>query len=394
MSKLINIDQLSTSLDRVKTYVATKYAPITHYHGSNQVTSMAGYSKASSTSAISTSDNLNTAIGKLERALDDKQASGSYSLAGHNHDDKYYTESEIDTKITTLETSISNVRSYTDTKITQLINGAPGALDTLDELAAALNDDSSFAATITNQISNKADKTTASTTANGLMSSADKTKLNGIAEGAQVNQNAFSNVAVGSTTIAADSPTDTLTLIAGSNVTLTPNASGDSVTIAASNSVYTHPTTSGNKHIPSGGSSGQFLGWSADGTATWVANPNTDSKVKTTEAATTKLYVTGCTGATTAALKYDTGVYLDTTAGMITATTFNGNATTATTASTANKVANSLTIKLNGTAQTAFNGSGAVTFNITPASIGAATSASVAQATDSEINTMLTNLFG
>lgn len=31
--------------------------------------------------------------------------------------------------------------------------------------------------------------------------------------------------------------------------------------------VYTHPTTSGNKHIPSGGSSGQFLGWSADGTA-------------------------------------------------------------------------------------------------------------------------------
>lgn len=33
--------------------------------------------------------------------------------------------------------------------------------------------------------------------------------------------------------------------------------------------VYTHPTTSGNKHIPSGGSSGQILRWSADGTATW-----------------------------------------------------------------------------------------------------------------------------
>lgn len=30
---------------------------------------------------------------------------------------------------------------------------------------------------------------------------------------------------------------------------------------------YTHPTTSGNKHIPSGGSSGQILRWSADGTA-------------------------------------------------------------------------------------------------------------------------------
>lgn len=39
--------------------------------------------------------------------------------------------------------------------------------------------------------------------------------------------------------------------------------------------VYSHPTTSGNKHIPSGGSSGQFLKWSADGTAVWAADNNT-----------------------------------------------------------------------------------------------------------------------
>lgn len=38
--------------------------------------------------------------------------------------------------------------------------------------------------------------------------------------------------------------------------------------------VYTHPTTSGNKHIPSGGSSGQVLGWQSDGIAKWVANEN------------------------------------------------------------------------------------------------------------------------
>lgn len=36
-------------------------------------------------------------------------------------------------------------------------------------------------------------------------------------------------------------------------------------------SKYVHPTTSGNKHIPSGGSSGQILRWSADGTAAWGA---------------------------------------------------------------------------------------------------------------------------
>lgn len=39
--------------------------------------------------------------------------------------------------------------------------------------------------------------------------------------------------------------------------------------------VYTHPTTTGNKHIPSGGSSGQILRWSADGTAVWGADNNT-----------------------------------------------------------------------------------------------------------------------
>lgn len=43
----------------------------------------------------------------------------------------------------------------------------------------------------------------------------------------------------------------------------------DGIAVNANN--YVHPTTSGNKHIPSGGSSGQILRWSADGTATWGA---------------------------------------------------------------------------------------------------------------------------
>lgn len=48
---------------------------------------------------------------------------------------------------------------------------------------------------------------------------------------AQANQNAFSNVKVGSTTIAADTTTDTLTL-EGSNVTITPDATNDKVTFS------------------------------------------------------------------------------------------------------------------------------------------------------------------
>lgn len=64
----------------------------------------------------------------------------------------------------------------------------------------------------------------ATTSANGLMSSGDKTKLDGIATGANK---------------------------------------------------YTHPTGNGNNHIPSGGSSGQILRWSAAGTAVWGSDNNT-----------------------------------------------------------------------------------------------------------------------
>ena len=72
------------------------------------------------------------------------------------------------------------------------------------------------------------------------------TKLTGIATGAEVNQNAFSNVTVGSTTISADSKTDTLTLVAGSNITITPDATNDKITIAATDTTYSAATTSAN----------------------------------------------------------------------------------------------------------------------------------------------------
>ena len=64
----------------------------------------------------------------------------------------------------------------------------------------------------------------ATTSAAGLMSAADKTKLDGIETGANK---------------------------------------------------YVHPTTSGNKHIPTGGSAGQILRWSADGTAVWGDDEDT-----------------------------------------------------------------------------------------------------------------------
>lgn len=63
---------------------------------------------------------------------------------------------------------------------------------------------------------------------------------------AEVNQNAFSNVKVGSTTVAADSKTDTLELVASDNVTLTPDATNDKVTIKATDNKVTQTATTTN----------------------------------------------------------------------------------------------------------------------------------------------------
>ena len=62
-----------------------------------------------------------------------------------------------------------------------------------------------------------------------VMTAAERTKLTGIATGAEVNQNAFAKVKVGTTTITAAAKQDTLEIEAGEGVTIT--ASGKKVTI-------------------------------------------------------------------------------------------------------------------------------------------------------------------
>ncbi len=57
--------------------------------------------------------------------------------------------------------------------------------------------------------------------------------------GGEVNQNAFSVVKVGDTTLDADSKTDTLEIAAGANITLTADAAGDKLTIAAQHPAIT-----------------------------------------------------------------------------------------------------------------------------------------------------------
>lgn len=100
-------------------------------------------------------------------------------------------------------------------------------------------------------------------------------------------------------------------------------------------------------------------------------NTDTNTKVTNTLATTTKAYITGTTSATTntGTQVFDTGVYLDTTAGMLTATTFKGALTgNASTATSASKLTTARTIALSGAATgtaTSFNGTANISIPVT-----------------------------
>lgn len=126
-------------------------------------------------------------------------------------------------------------------------------------------------------------------------------------------------------------------------VNLTPanlgiSATTSSVTVGSTTfNKYTHPTTAGNKHVPSGGSSGQILGWDSDGTAKWIDSSSTDTKVKATaktDNANYKILATASTSPTSGNATeavYDTDITLNPSTNTISAN-ISGNAATATSA--------------------------------------------------------------
>ena len=184
-------------------------------------------------------------IDGLQSALDEK-VSTSRTINGKSlFTDITLTSSDVGalpstTKIPSIE-GLASV-SYVDEKVANMVDSAPETLDTLNELAAALGDDPNFATTVATQIGTKVDKVDGKGLSTNDYTDADKNKLSEIVIGAEVNQNAFSNISVGGTVIAADTKTDTLTLVAGGNVTLTPDSTNDKITITAQDTVYTHPT--------------------------------------------------------------------------------------------------------------------------------------------------------
>ena len=153
--------------------------------------------------------------------------------------------------------ALTSAKSYTDTQINKLLDSSnDGVIDSIAELAAAINENDTAIETLNGIAAKKADSSAlTSHTGNGDIHVTAAKKTNWDAayshstaahapSNAQPNQNAFSNIVVGSTTIAADTTTDSLTVVAGSNITLTPDATNDKLTIAAKDTTYSAATSS------------------------------------------------------------------------------------------------------------------------------------------------------
>lgn len=126
---------------------------------------------------------------------------------------------------------------------------------------------------------------------------------------------------------------------------------------------YSHPTSAGNKHIPSGGSSGQFLKYSAAGTATWYTLTKSDipalDYVSSTTTRNANTVLAGPSSGNAAAPTFRALVAADLPSHTHTKSQITDFPTSL-------KNPSSLTVQGNGTTSFTYDGSAAKTLNIKP----------------------------
>ena len=305
-----SITQINSDITDINTQLEST-ADAVHTHTSADVTLMTGYTKGSSSAAITTTDTLNKAIGKLENG---KAALASPTFTG---------TPKAPTAADGTNTTQISTTAFVQTAVTNGVNGvlgdAPADLNSLEKLADAINNDPNFSSTISSQIGGKLDASSANyiksigingntlTYTNGdnttgtivLPSSGE----GGGGGGATYDAMTANDISTGTSTTAmvispsiltdyvegyvadeiGDIDTGVMSVTTGqTNGTI--NVDGTAVSVyglgtGAFNPKYEHPTTAGNKHIPSGGLSGQVLKYSSSGTAVWGTITGADAKM-------------------------------------------------------------------------------------------------------------------
>jgi len=169
---------------------------------SAQTAAAAAYTNSVSYTDTSSATAYTNAVSYANGLILDSVGNTSITYAGAANSVKtaYDTAISANTRAASAQTAAAsaytNAVSYTDAEITTLLNSPPAALDTLNELAAALGDDANFSTTITNLIATKLALAGGTMTGNIVMSgtetvdgrdvSIDGTKLDTVATNADV----------------------------------------------------------------------------------------------------------------------------------------------------------------------------------------------------------------
>lgn len=264
------------------------------------------------------------------------------SSNGHTHDDRYYTETEMDTKLnaklnTSLKGSVnglaeldengkvpsSQLPSYVDDVIEGYYYSSNFYTDSAHTIKVTGETGKIYIDLSTNKTyrwSGSAFVVISETLALGETSSTayrgdrgkiayDHSQTAHAPSNAQANQNAFSNVLVDSINIAANTPTDTLTLVAGSNITITPDATNDKITISSTSTILGTDTKVTQTPTTSNASYPLLLAPTGQTTATtttsyfatkFQANPSTGEFTAPNLIGTTGVYATKYYGTTDA----------------------------------------------------------------------------------------------
>jgi hypothetical protein len=114
-----------------------------------------GVALSTTDALIFTTSNLDTYLLNIKKAeLNDFSITANASASGSGG--LSYNNATGEFTLTPADTSTFATTSYVNTQVANLVDSAPGSLDTLNELAAALNDDASFSTTVTDSIALKA----------------------------------------------------------------------------------------------------------------------------------------------------------------------------------------------------------------------------------------------
>ncbi len=125
-------------------------------------------------------ENLTLEEGELALAYNaDKTAIALYG--GDGNGGRVLINPDVSGDITSV---LAQAKGYADSKISELVNGAPAAMDTLKELADAINSNCDVMTALQSAIGDKVDKVSGKGLSSNDYTSAEKSKLSGIAANA------------------------------------------------------------------------------------------------------------------------------------------------------------------------------------------------------------------